>query len=46
VIDLIVLWGAGRLTIQAAKTVLDARDPNGISPSDHKGIMVTIAPGA
>ena len=46
VIDLIVLWGAGRLTIQAAKTVLDARDPNGVSPSDHKGIMVTIAPGA
>lgn len=44
VIDLIVLRGNGHWTIQVAETVLAERDRNGISPSDHKGVLVTIAP--
>lgn len=43
-IDLIVLWGASRLIIQAAETVLAECDIGGVSPSDHKGVMATIAP--
>lgn len=45
VIDLIVLEGAGTWTLQSAKTVLADYDDNGVSPSDHKGIMAVIDAG-
>ena len=44
VIDLIVLRGCGQWVMQAAQTVLAERDRDGVSPSDHRGVMATFAP--
>ena len=44
VIDLIILRGCGQWALSAAQTVLAAPDGDGVSPSDHKGVMATIAP--
>jgi len=44
VIDLIVLREAGSWMMQLAQTVLADRDHDGVSPSDHKGVLVKIAP--
>jgi len=44
VIDLIILRGCGQWALSAAQTVLAAPDRYGVSPSDHKGVMATIAP--
>jgi endonuclease/exonuclease/phosphatase family metal-dependent hydrolase len=43
VIDLIVLRGIGHWDLTAAETVLAAYDRDGVYPSDHKGVMATIA---
>jgi len=44
VIDLIILRGCGQWALSAAQTVLAEPDRYGVSPSDHKGVMATIAP--
>lgn len=43
VIDLIILRGCGQWDLSAAETVLAACDRDGVYPSDHKGVMATIA---
>jgi endonuclease/exonuclease/phosphatase family metal-dependent hydrolase len=43
VIDLIILRGCGQWDLSAAETVLAACDHDGVYPSDHKGVVATIA---
>ncbi len=42
-IDLIILRENGHWSIETAETVLAERDRYGISPSDHKGVLVTLS---